>query len=260
VTDLHYESTGSGPPVVLLHGFATDLRLWDEQLPALASRYRVIRYDLRGFGRSPVPSAPYMHADDLKSLLDRRGVSRAALIGLSLGGGAAINFAIAYPERVRALVVVDPSLGGFPWSAEFRAAQTATRATAINLGVDAARARWLSLPIFTPALANPASSDRIRALVGAYSGWHWLNADPGRPFTPPAIQRLGQIAAPTLIALGELDTPDFQAIAATLERDIPGARKVTLQGVGHLANLEAAGRFNEIVVKFLADVDALGLR
>jgi 3-oxoadipate enol-lactonase len=256
VADLHYETAGTGAPVLLLHGFATDLHVWDAQVAALASRYRIIRYDMRGFGRSAAPSAPYTHADDLKSLVDRFGIERAALVGLSLGGGAAINFAIAYPDLVRGLVVVDPVLGGFRWSADFTAAQAAIRAAALDSGVEAARARWLSLPIFTLALANPASADRIRALVGAYSGWHWLNPDPGRPFTPPAIGRLGEIRAPTLIVVGELDTPDFQAIAATLEHGIAGAKKVTLPGVGHLANLEAPDRFNDIVLTFLAEVDA----
>jgi pimeloyl-ACP methyl ester carboxylesterase len=89
-------------------------------------------------------------------------------------------------------------------------------------------------------------------MVSDYSGWHWKNRDPGRPFKPPAIQRLGDIRAPTLIVVGELDTPDFRTIAETLERGIPGATKVTVRGVGHLVNLEAPDRFNEIVMEFLS--------
>ena len=92
-------------------------------------------------------------------------------------------------------------------------------------------------------------------MVSDYSGWHWMNHDPGRPFKPPAIQRLANIHVPTLIIVGELDTPDFHAIATTLERGIPGATKVMLPGVGHLGNLEAPDRFNEIVMEFLSRCD-----
>jgi pimeloyl-ACP methyl ester carboxylesterase len=250
LTALHYEATGAGDPVVLLHGFATDLRLWDDQVAVLASRYRVVRYDLRGFGLSAASAEPYSHADDLTSLLDRLGLPRVVLVGLSLGGGAAINFAIEHPDAVRALVLVDSTLGGFAWSQGFTSDQAAIRQAARE-SVDAARARWLTLPIFGPALQNPRSADRIRAQVAEYSGWHWLNPDPGRPFTPPAIQRLGAITAPTLIVLGERDTPDFHVIASTLEQGIAGAKKVTIPGAGHIANLEAPERFNEILLEFL---------
>ncbi|MBZ5559833.1 MAG: alpha/beta fold hydrolase [Acidobacteriia bacterium] len=249
--NLHYDISGAGDPIVLLHGFATDLHLWDDQVQVLAPKYRVIRYDLRGFGRSPAGAEPYSHAGDLKSIVDQLGLSRVVLVGLSLGGGAAINFAIEHPDAVRALVLVDSTLGGFAWSQGFTTDQAAIRKAAIDTGVDAARAKWLSLPIFGPALQNSTSADRVRAQVGSYSGWHWLNPDPGRPFTPPAIQRLGAITAPTLIVLGERDTPDFHVIASTLEQGIAGAKKVTIPGAGHIANLEAPEKFNEILLGFL---------
>jgi 3-oxoadipate enol-lactonase len=248
---LHYESTGTGDPVVLLHGFAGDLHLWDEQVQALSPKYRVIRYDLRGFGRSAASAEPYSHAGDLKTLLDHLGLARVVLVGLSLGGGAAINFAIEHSDAVRGLVLVDSTLGGFAWSPSFTIDQAAIRKAAIESGVEAARALWLSLAIFGPALENTRSADRVRAQVGGYSGWHWLNPDPGRPFTPPAIQRLGAITAPTLVVLGERDTPDFHAIASTLERGIAGAKKVTIPGAGHIANIEAPATFNEILLEFL---------
>jgi pimeloyl-ACP methyl ester carboxylesterase len=253
--NLHYEINGAGDPIVFLHGFATDLHLWDDQVPVLAPKYRVIRYDLRGFGRSAASAEPYSHAGDLKALLDHLGLERVVLVGLSLGGGAAINFAIEHPDAVRGLVLVDSTLGGFAWSPSFTTDQAAIRKAAIDGGAEAARARWLSLAIFGPALENPKSADRVRAQVRGYSGWHWLNPDPGRPFTPPAIQRLAAITAPTLVVLGERDTPDFHAIASTLEQGIAGAKKVTIPGAGHIANVEAPERFNEILVEFL---DRLG--
>jgi pimeloyl-ACP methyl ester carboxylesterase len=253
-TSLYYEITGSGDPVVLLHGFSFNHRMWDDQADALSERYMVVRYDLRGFGRSAPSEERYAHADDLKALLDHLAIGRTALMGLSLGGGAAINFSVIHPERVRALIVVDPSLGGFPWSEEFVTAQRELAATAREGGVEAARKRWLSIPIFTHTLANPAAAPRLRALVEDYSGWHWINPDPGRPFSPPAIERLGEITAPALVIVGELDTLDFQRIADTLAQSIPNARKEVLPGAGHMANLERPERFNELVLDFLNDV------
>ena len=220
-------------------------------MAALRGRYRVVRYDLRGFGKSGHGTSRYSHADDLAALLDYLGVMDVALVGLSLGGGAVINFAMGHPDRVRALVVVDPSLGGFSWSAEFTAELNNVRDVARTSGVQDAREQWLLSPLFAPALANPRSAKRLRTMVGDYSGWHWLNADLGRPFKPPAIERLGEIVAPTLVIVGELDAPDFRNIAATVVQTVSHARKVTLPGVGHLANLEDPDRFNDHLLRFL---------
>ncbi|HET7374163.1 MAG TPA: alpha/beta fold hydrolase, partial [Gemmatimonadaceae bacterium] len=153
--NLCYQVAGSGPPVVLLHGFSFDRRIWDDQMDALTPHYTVVRYDLRGFGKSPPGSTAYTHADDLTAVMDHLGIERAALVGLSLGGGAAINFAITRPERVSALVAVAPSLGGIKWSDEFVAAHAAIRSAAQGQGIHAARELWLGRPIFAPALANP---------------------------------------------------------------------------------------------------------
>ena len=251
-TALRYEERGAGWPVVLLHGFSLDRRMWDDQVDAFAQTHTVIRYDLRGFGESSPGSVSYAHADDLAHLLDHLGHDRVALVGLSLGGGAAINFAVTRPDRVRALIVVDPSLGGFRWSAEFTAAQAAVRATAQRDGIGAARHAWLSSPLFAPAMADPLVGARLRAIVDDYSGYHWLNVDHGRPFSPPAIDRLGEIRTPSLVLVGERDTADFHAIASTLERGVADARKMTLPGVGHMANMETPGSFNDLVLDFLS--------
>jgi pimeloyl-ACP methyl ester carboxylesterase len=248
---LYFEETGAGVPVVFLHGFGLDLRMWDEQVDALAGRRRVIRYDLRGFGRSTPGTQPYRHADDLRAVLDHLVIDRAFLIGLSLGGGAIVNAAVMYPERVLGLVAVDPSLGGFTWSTAQMSAMKNIQARAGDAGIEAARARWLSLPIFRTLASNPAADARFRAIVGDYSGWHWQNTDRGLPLTPPAIDRLQEIAAPTLVLVGERDTQDFQQIATTLERGIPNARKIILPGVGHMANMEAPDVFNAAIIAFL---------
>ena len=99
---IYYEVAGGGPPLVFVHGYALDRRMWDDQFEIFAPRYRVVRYDLRGFGRSGVPTAaPFSNHDDLRRLFDVLGIERAHICGLSMGGGVTIDFALEYPDRVR---------------------------------------------------------------------------------------------------------------------------------------------------------------
>src|SRR4051794_14763103 len=122
-TRLFYAITGAGPPLTLIHGFSLDARMWDDQLAALAQRYRVLRYDARGFGRSAVPgSERYSHAEDLRALLEYLEIEHTALIGFSMGGGIAISVALAYPALVDALIVASSLLPGRRLSAELGAA------------------------------------------------------------------------------------------------------------------------------------------
>src|SRR5689334_19941744 len=106
-TRLYYEVAGSGPPLVLIHGFDLDTRMWDDQFEVFAQHYRVVRYDVRGFGKSARPTEPYAHEEDLKALLDYLGIAQAHIVGMSMGGGIAIDFTLTYPEMTRTLILVD---------------------------------------------------------------------------------------------------------------------------------------------------------
>src|ERR1700691_1494629 len=117
---LAYQVTGTGPAVVLVHGYGLDMRMWDAQLDQLAARFRVVRYDCRGFGASGPfdPAVPYTHADDLIALLDHLGIAHAALAGLSFGGRVVLQAALAAPDRVRGLALFGAVLDGVPWDPE----------------------------------------------------------------------------------------------------------------------------------------------
>ena len=251
---LYYDVTGVGEPIVLAHAFSLDSRMWNPQVGPFSQHHQVIRYDLRGFGQSSPGEGPYINADDLMGLLQHLGLSRVTVVGSSLGGGTAINFALTYPEAVRALVVVDSSLGGFPVSQEFTAAFAAVRTAAHERGLDAARAQWMASPLFASAMTISTVAIALRMMVEGYSGWHWRHPDLGRMMNPSANTRLGEIQAPALIIVGELDTPDFHGIAATLAREIRGTRSVVVPGTGHLPNLEAPDFFNTVVLDFLRDI------
>jgi pimeloyl-ACP methyl ester carboxylesterase len=170
-TRLYYELEGSGPVVTLLHGFSLDYRMWDGQLDTFAREFRVLRYDLRGFGRSGgAGPEPYAPADDLRALLDHLDIESTAVVGLSMGGGFAIDFALAYPERTTALVAADSALAGFEWTGGRPSAWHAELAS--TQGVAAAKQAWLDCVLFQPAAEQPAVAAALRRLVDCYSGWH----------------------------------------------------------------------------------------
>lgn len=256
-TRLYYESVGAGPALVLVHGFSGDCRMWDAQLADWSQRFRVIRYDLRGYGRSALPTqAPYAHADDLEALLDHLGIARAHVVGISMGGWIATHFAITRPARVSALVLLSSALGGWEWSPEWKALWSALRERAAEAGMAAARQLWLAHPLFAAARASATTARQLEAMVAAYSGWHWCNADPQRDIEIPDMQQLDLIAAPTLVVSGERDLEDFQLIAEVLRHAIPAAQGLQLPGVGHLLNIEAPAPLNRAVLDFLAAAPA----
>jgi pimeloyl-ACP methyl ester carboxylesterase len=242
--------------VLFIHGFGLDSRIWDYQFETFAAHYRAIRCDLRGFGRSEPPTAePYDHADDLKALLTYLGEKQAFVVGSSMGGGLALNFALAYPETTRALVCADGSLWGREWSVEFYTAQAPLRAALQEGDVEAAKAFLLHDPILAPTLKNLDETrlGLMKQMTADYSGWHWTYPDPQTAPEPPAAQRLDEIGAPALIIVGDQDFGDFQEVANILCQGLPRSRRLVITGCGHLPNLEAPDEFNHEVLAFLAD-------
>jgi pimeloyl-ACP methyl ester carboxylesterase len=249
---LAYTITGAGEPVVLIHGFSLDQRMWQPQIAALAADYQVVAYDLRGFGRSSRPAgAPYRHEADLAALLNHLEMPSAHLIGLSLGGAVALDFALTYPGRARSLLLADAVLRGFNWSEAQGKLDGAIWETAAREGLAAAQAAWLRHPLFAPAFENPQAAPLLRQIVSEYSGWHFVNADPIEHFQPQAAARLGELALPVLSVVGERDLPDFRVISRRLAAEIRGAREVVVPGAGHMVNLEAPAQFNALALQFL---------
>src|SRR3990170_129407 len=237
----------SGPPVVLIHGHSLDLRQWDEQVPALtAAGYRVIRYDVRGHGRSMAPPTGYTwedYAADLYDLLDRLNVEGPALeaahiVGLSMGGGIALQFAQSAPggpARVLSLTLVDSALPGFSYSEEFSRRIEELVAAVRAEGPSAAFERlWLTHPLFDGLRRFPDRFQRVREMVLAYPAADYREGALPVGYTPAVIERLHEIAAPALVVVGEMDIPDFRLAADILAENLPGARKIVLADCGHL--------------------------
>lgn len=253
---LYYEVKGEGRPVVLIHGGNLDSRMWDPQFNKYARTFRVLRYDVRGFGRSSDPGQPFSSVEDLRSVMRALGVGRASLVGLSLGGRIALDFVLTYPAMVEALVLAGPGLSGFQWPQE-SAARTATIIDAARrLGPDAAMELWLKDPYMAPAMENPDLAKRVRQLAMDNAKLWSRPPTPETIPSPPAAERLASVQAPTLIILGSRDVPEIQKIVDLLASSIPGARKLVIAGAGHMVSMEKPAAFDAAVLNFLSNLEA----
>ncbi|MCU0806013.1 MAG: alpha/beta hydrolase [Burkholderiales bacterium] len=251
---LNVDIAGDGEPVVLLHGFTFDLRMWDAQVEPLAARHRIVRYDLRGYGLSslPQPGMLYSHADDLAALAARTGASRPHLVGFGLGARVALDYALAYPDRVQSIVLVEGVVGGWTWSPAFQNAYRPVLEAGRRGDVAAAKAAWLQQPFFATARARPDVMTRVQRMVGDYSGWHFTHVDPERPLTPPAVRRFEELRVPTLALVGERGVPDVHRMAEALVAGAPNARRATLAAAGYASPLETPESVNAALLAFLS--------
>lgn len=249
---LNYESAGSGEAVVLLQGANLPMQMWDEEFRRFAMEFRVIRFDVRGFGGSAArDSVRYQSHDDLRALLDYLNIKSAHLVGLSLGGRVALDFALEHPERVRSLVLAGPGLSGYRWDEaaldEWFAEIAAARAEGDSLK---AAEHWLETPFMAPAMRNPLVAPRLAQLARA-NARVWTHSDREVSLSPPAVERLGEIRTPTLVLLGERDVPDEHRIADLIVEGVPGAKRIIFPGVGHVINMETPEAFADATLGFL---------
>jgi 3-oxoadipate enol-lactonase len=248
---------GQGTPVVLLHGHTLDLRVWDEIVPPLVEAgYRAIRYDQRGHGRSGSPPSGYRwgdHAADLAAVIDGLGATPTHVVGLSKGGGIALELALRNPELVRSLALVAPLVPDFALSdglmESFRALARAIR----TQGVQPALCElWLSHPLIAPAAAIPGAREHLEAMLNAFPAGEYLAAKRDTPDrTWKLTDRLGEIERPTLVVSGERDIPDFVAMAALLAEKVPGSVFEIVPDCGHLVPLEQPQETRGTLLRFL---------
>ena len=256
---LYYEVAGDGPPLVLVHGFSCGLRMWDPQVRALSSGWRVVTYDVRGHGISDAPHEPAAYSQDisiadLRALLDHLDLPRAAVGGLSMGGNIALNFALAHPARVSALIVADTGAGSDE-AADWAATVHAFADTMERHGLESFADQAMANPLFARYAAQGPEAERFirsclmthRARGLAHTGRQVLTK---RPSIYSLAPRLRELSVPTLLIVGEHDEPCVK-VHRFMADTIPGARHLVIPGVGHLTNLEAPEVFNRAVTEFL---------
>jgi pimeloyl-ACP methyl ester carboxylesterase len=255
---LFAEVAGSGSAVVLIHPGLWDRRAWDDQFGVFAKEYRVLRYDARGYGRSSrlEPGRPYSNVDDLAAVMNAVGIDRAAIVGCSMGGEITIDFTLQHPERVSALVLVTAGLGGFEGTPEDDAwwgERQAPIEAAIEAG-DLERAEDLRLEIWAPLGTRDDAGRRIRQI--AFDNIHEMTMDESgaAELDPPAIERLDELAVPTLVMAADHDPPFMRRICDILVERIPSARRVDIPQSDHVIAMRRPAEFNAAVLAFLGEV------
>ena len=251
---IHYERSGSGFPLLLIHAGIADSRMWEPQVRAWANHFDMIRPDLRGFGDSELPPATYSIRLDLIGLLDHLGVDRVHVIGCSMGGTVAVDLAVAHPERVDRLVLVAGGISGSNLgeadAALFTDIEAADKAGDLD-AVNRAEVRlWVDGPRRAEGSAPAAVRDLVLDMNGRALKSNWASAE-HQALNPPAISRLEDIKAPTLVIVGDEDLPHASANADVITSKVPGARRAVIKDAAHLPNLEHPEEFNRIVFDFL---------
>jgi pimeloyl-ACP methyl ester carboxylesterase len=256
---LRYEVAGSGDPaVVLVHGWALTQDIWDDQMAALQDSYRVVRYDMRGFGKSTGDADRSAEPDDLRILLDSLGIrSPVHLVGLSRGAGVVADFAARWPDRVRSLVLYGKGpMPGFPLTAEMRDGPP-FGAIARNHGVDSLKQFIAASPLgWRPDGAPTRAMLRLDSIMTAYDARDVLHGRPPSGRVPEAsLDDIARLRMPVMILNGDHEMPLLLAVADSLSARIPGARKVVIRNGGHGAHLHQPDAFNRELLAFLRDVD-----
>jgi 3-oxoadipate enol-lactonase len=227
------DTGGDGPALLLLHPGVGDSTIWDPVLPALAARYRVIRYDARGFGQSPAPTTTFSLLPDAVAVLDHYDIKVAAIVGCSQGGGTALGLALDHPERVSALVLLCPGLPGIPLDddSDEGAALGAEWERAEAAGDVDGLAR-VTQRVWGRAGATPDAMAQFRSSARAVLATGDLEQE-----DPPVFGRLGEIAVPTSLLVGDADFPPLIEADKAAAARIPGCELIVVAGMDHLPPL-----------------------
>ena len=257
--NLYYEVEGAGEALVLIHGFLGNLRMWDFQAQALASSYRVIRCDMRGFGRSTTEHVEFAYWADVAALFDHLGVDRAHIVGQSFGGSIALDLALAQPARVATLTSIAGGIGGYqpdldpeedsvPWSDMDRLWNEKKWAELAELETQT----WVDGWGQRTNRVDRALRDSIkRDVLSTYEAENEEGLP--QPLEPPPADRLGELTVPVLVMIGNLDEARSRAKAAHLVASVSDSRSIEVDGVAHMIQLETPERVSDELLDFIQD-------
>jgi pimeloyl-ACP methyl ester carboxylesterase len=249
---LYYESLGKGAPVILIHGGFGDRRMWDQQFEPLSQAFRVIRYDHRGFGKSSAPPQEYSPVSDLVTLMDHLELKRANLVGNSMGGTVALDFALLRPDRTGAVVVIASAAGGYPTPEEDVKGVDQVMRTAREKGPAAAVPLWLQHPMVSVAMSHAGAGPLVRTMVTDNQKMlvadHW----PQERLSPPAFERIAGLNANVLFIVGDRDVASVRAGAEASAARIKKAKVVTIKDADHLPHMEKPAEVNKLLVEYIS--------
>lgn len=254
---LYYELSGAGPAFVMIHAGVADSRQWNAEFEYFSNRYRVLRFDMRGFGKSEPLAGEYNIQDDLVALLDSLEITEPLiLMGCSIGAGLAIDFGLAYPERTQALIIVGGAPAGLELDTEepalFQEANKALEAKNFDLLAEIETQIWFDGQNRSPEQINPEmrklALEMNRLGIAHYQkglGQHI------RKEGKAAIERLDELTQPMLVIIGQNDIPFLLAAADYLEEHLPNGEKVMIPNAAHLPNMDQPRLFQQAIDSFL---------
>lgn len=251
---MYYETAGRGQAFAMLHAGIAHSAMWDPQFAYFQEKYRVVRFDQRGFGKTTTATKNFNRRADLLALLDELKIERAILLGCSMGGSLALDFTLEHPERVSALILIAAGFSGFKAPADMMKQweeQDAAFATGdLERVIDLELKMWVDGPNRAPDQVPAHVREKIRAmeldnLKIDTEGYNPVELE------PPAIGRLGEIKIPTLVIYGTGDQPTVVENGETLAREIPNAQLLILENVGHVPSMEEAEKVNAAIKEFL---------
>jgi len=257
---IYYEIAGTGTPFVMIHAGVADSRQWNNEFAHFAQQYRVLRFDLRGFGRSEPVAGEYSHLGDLSALLEYLVPDGPLiLMGCSMGGGLAMDYALTHPAQVEALIMVGSGPSGLeidaPEPAKFAAVEQASAAGDLDLVAELETQIWFDGMNRTPAQVDPIMRSLAYAMNRNALALEAKGLGTRVPGTAaPAAGRLGELSIPVLAIVGDNDLPYMLLAADIMAEQIAGATKVVIADAAHLPNLDHPAQFQRIVGGFLDDV------
>jgi pimeloyl-ACP methyl ester carboxylesterase len=257
---IYAELIGQGAPLVMIHGWPLDHRLFARQVGPLAESLLVITYDRRGFGRSTAPPGLSLELDDIDRLLDALDLESAHILGMSQGGRIALRYAATRPERVRSLILQGAVVDGLEFNEQpeeqIPVAEFAELAKAGQL--EQVISRWRSHPMMHLPSSDTDASALIDDILSDYTGIDLVSFDPDSyGFSTDVLERMSTFERPVMVVTGARETATRQAHAAELLRHLPDCKEVVLPKSGHLANLTEPVEYNLAIIDFIGGAETL---
>jgi len=256
---IYYETVGTGSPFVMIHAGVADSRQWNNEFAFFAQGYQVFRYDLRGYGKSEPVDGEFSHMGDLVAVLDALNIHEPFIImGCSMGGGLAMDFALAFPSRVKALIMVGSGPSGLdldvPEPAKFTEAEKAYETGDLDLAAEIETQIWFDGTGRTPEQVDQNMRKLAYEMNRKALGYEVRNLGKRSPnIETPAFNRLADLKMPVLVVVGTHDIPYILAAADYMKENIPIVQKVTIEDGAHLPNMDQPDQFQQIVEVFLKE-------
>lgn len=254
--NLYYEEMGAGETVIMIHGGFLNSAMWDGQFELIAENYRAVRYDVRGHGKSTADSVAFTDTEDLRVLMDSLKIDKAVLMGLSMGGGISVDFALKYPNNVSSLVLVGPGIEGFDYDTELlrEFGEKLSTAETWDERKTLFAKYWMVGPFREVEEVNSAVYLKTFDMMHT-STQRWMFEPLKQLDENPAFNRLSEIDVPVLAIVGDQDMPVIMNIVDEIELKVPNVTKAVIEGAAHQVNMEKPAEFSRAVLDFLKKIE-----